>query len=94
MADMIFLMFIIYFWERDRVKAEEGQREMETQNLKQAPRSNLSVLVAVALDYVLNTWQINPSFCGSFLGRIWEALCMYVLIESLSLYDYFRLMDY
>ena len=32
-------MFIIYFWERgkDRARAGEGQRERETQNLKQAP---------------------------------------------------------
>ena len=36
-----FLMFI-YFWERDRVRAWEEQRERETQNLKQAPGSELS----------------------------------------------------
>ena len=36
-----FLMFI-YFWERDRVWAGEEQRERETQNLKQAPGSELS----------------------------------------------------
>ena len=31
----------IYFWERES-KAEEGQRERKTQNLKQAPGSELS----------------------------------------------------
>ena len=37
-----FLMFI-YYWEteRDRARAWEGQREEETQNLKQAPDSEL-----------------------------------------------------
>ena len=39
----IFLTFI-YYWqiERDRAWAWEGQRERETQNLKQAPGSELS----------------------------------------------------
>ena len=34
----------VYFWERDRDRAwvGEGQREMETQNLKQVPGSELS----------------------------------------------------
>ena len=32
----------IYFWERDRAQAGEGQRERETQNPKQAPGSELS----------------------------------------------------
>ena len=32
----------IYFWQRDRAWAGEGQRERETQNPKQAPGSELS----------------------------------------------------
>lgn len=41
----IFLMFIYFFRERerDRVRAGEGQRETHTQNLKQAPGSELSL---------------------------------------------------
>ena len=35
-------MFFIYFWDRDRAWAGEEQRERETQNLKQAPGSELS----------------------------------------------------
>ena len=31
----------IYFWERERERAEEGQIERETQNPKQAPGSRL-----------------------------------------------------
>ena len=36
-----FLIFLTsaYFWERDRVRAGEGQREKETQNPKRAPGS-------------------------------------------------------
>ena len=33
----------IYFWERDKVWVGEEQRERETQNLKQAAGSELSV---------------------------------------------------
>ena len=38
------LLTFIHFWEteRDRVQAGEGQRERETQNLKEAPGSELS----------------------------------------------------
>ena len=36
-------MFIIFFvTERDRAQVGEGQRERETQNLKQVPGSKLS----------------------------------------------------
>ena len=35
-------MFIYFEEERDRAWAGEGQREKETQNLKQAPGSQLS----------------------------------------------------
>ena len=39
-----FLMFIYFFIEkeRDRERVEKGQREQETQNLKQVPGSKLS----------------------------------------------------
>ena len=32
----------MFIFERDRVQAGQGQRERETQNLKQAPGSELS----------------------------------------------------
>ena len=35
-------MFNVYLFSRDRVRVREGQRERETQNLKQAPGSELS----------------------------------------------------
>ena len=35
-------MFIYFEGERDRVQAGEGQRQRETQNLKQTPVSELS----------------------------------------------------
>ena len=38
----IFFCLFVFKGERDRVQAEEGQREKETQNLKQAPGSELS----------------------------------------------------
>ena len=38
----LFLMFILFFRERDRAGAGEGQRERETQNLMQVPGSALS----------------------------------------------------
>ena len=34
-----FLLLFIYFRERERAQMEEGQRERETQNLKQAKNS-------------------------------------------------------
>ena len=48
------LMFI-YFWERDRDRAQvgEGKRERETQNLKQAAGSELS---AQLTDHKTMTW--------------------------------------
>ena len=36
------ILMFIYFWERDRVRVEEGQRTRETQNPKQTPGSELS----------------------------------------------------
>ena len=36
------IFFNFYSFLRDRVRAEEGQRERETQNLKQGPGSELS----------------------------------------------------
>ena len=38
--------------ERDRAREEKGQRERETQNLKQAPGSELSAQSP--------TWGLNP----------------------------------
>ena len=38
----LFLTFLFIERERDSVRAEEGQRERETQNLKQASGSQLS----------------------------------------------------
>ena len=40
---ILFFFMFIYFWRRDREQAGEGQRERETQNLNQAPGSELSV---------------------------------------------------
>ena len=37
-----FFNVYFHFWERDRAWVGEGQRERETQNLKQAPGSELS----------------------------------------------------
>ena len=37
-----FFNVFIYFWDRERAWAEEGQRERETLNLKQAPGFKLS----------------------------------------------------
>ena len=42
----------IFERERDRVQAEKGQREKETQNLKQAPHSEPSAQSP--------TWGLNP----------------------------------
>ena len=39
---VLFLNVYLILRERDRVKVEEGQRERETQNMKQAPGSELS----------------------------------------------------
>ena len=39
---LLFLMFIYFEGERDRVRAGEGQRDRETQNPKKAPGSELS----------------------------------------------------
>ena len=35
-------LFLMFIFERERVQVEEGQRDRETQNLKQAPGSQLS----------------------------------------------------
>ena len=50
-----FLTFI-YFWERDRAWVGSGQRERETQNLKQAPGSKLS---AQSLTQGSNSWTMR-----------------------------------
>ena len=41
-ALIFFFMFLFYFLKRDRALAGEEQRERETQNLKQAPDSEVS----------------------------------------------------
>ena len=50
-------MFISFETEPHRVRAEEGQRERETQNPKQAPGSELSAQS--------QTWGSNPQAVGS-----------------------------
>ena len=55
---LLFLMFI-YFWDRDRAWAEEGQRERETQDPKQAPGWAVSTEPDVGLkltDREIMTW--------------------------------------
>ena len=48
-----FFNVYLFLRERDRVQVGEGQRQRETQNLKQAPGSELS---AQSLMWVLNSW--------------------------------------
>ena len=45
-----------YFWERNRVQAGEGQSERETQNLKQAPGSELSAQSLELTNHEIMTW--------------------------------------
>ena len=50
-------MFLFIFEnERDRMQAEEGQRERETQNPKQAPGSEL---LAQSPTWGLNLWTVR-----------------------------------
>ena len=78
----IFLTFI-YFWEtdRDRAGVGEGQRENETQNLKQAPGSELSAqspmwgsnsqteIMTWAEVGCLTNWATQVPFVHSFIMK-------------------------
>ena len=55
---LFFFNVFIYFWDRDRAWAAEGQREREMQNLKQAPGSELSAQIP--------TWGSNPQTTRSW----------------------------
>ena len=48
---------LIFIFERERVRAGEGQRKRETQNLKQAPHSELT---AQSLMRGLNSRTVSP----------------------------------
>ena len=57
---VFFFSFFFYFWETERGRAQfgEGQRENETQNLKQALGSELSAQSP--------TWGLNPQIMRSW----------------------------